>query len=35
MQKIITIAEAQKLSSPNPFALLTTRKPDGTTNIMA
>ena len=35
MQKIITIAEAQKLSSPNPLALLTTRKPDGTTNIMA
>lgn len=35
MQKTITISEAQKLSSPNPFALLTTRKPDGTTNIMA
>ena len=25
----------QKLTSPNPFALVSTRKPDGTTNLMA
>jgi len=26
---------AQQLTSPNPFALLSTRMPDGTTNLMA
>lgn len=31
----ITIGQAQKLTSPNPFALLTVRKPDGKTNVMA
>ena len=31
----VTIGAAQKLTSPNPFALVTARKPDGTTNVMA
>ena len=31
----ITIGAAQKLSSPNPFGLVTAVKPDGTTNVMA
>lgn len=31
----MTIAEAQKLLSPNPFALVTSLKEDGQTNIMA
>ncbi len=31
----IPIGQAQKLTSPNPFALLTVRKPDGKTNVMA
>lgn len=35
MKQEITIGVAQKLTSPNPFALLTVRKPDGVTNIMA
>ena len=30
-----SIAEIQKMVSPNPFGLLTTLKPDGSTNIMA
>lgn len=30
-----SIAKIQKMVSPNPFGLLTTLKPDGTTNIMA
>lgn len=29
------IADAQKLTSPNPFCLITSRKPGSTTNIMA
>lgn len=29
------IGYIQKLTSPNPFALITTLKPDGTTNLMA
>lgn len=29
------ISEIQKILSPNPFCLLTTSKPDGTTNAMA
>lgn len=35
MKQEITIGAAQKLTSPNPFALLTVRKPDGVTNVMA
>lgn len=35
MKQKITIGAAQKLTSPNPFALLTVRKPDGGDNIMA
>ena len=31
----ITIGQAQKLTSPNPFALLTVPTPDGRTNVMA
>lgn len=31
----INIGKIQKLTSPNPFALVTTIKPDGTTNLMA
>ena len=31
----ILIGQAQKLTSPAPFGLLTTRKPDGGTNVMA
>ena len=34
MEKI-TIGQAEKLTSPNPFAILTVKKPDGTTNAMA
>lgn len=29
------IGEIQKLTSPNPFALVSVAKPDGTTNLMA
>ena len=32
---LMTIGQAQKLTSPNPFALLSVRKNDGTTNVMA
>lgn len=35
MKQQITVGAAQKLTSPNPFALLTVRKPDGTPNAMA
>ena len=35
MKKEITIGEAQRLTSPNPFAVLGTEKPDGTANLMA
>lgn len=31
----IEIGKFQKVSSPNPFALVTSRKDDGTTNLMA
>ena len=31
----VNIKEVQKLTSPNPFALVSTRKDDGTTNLMA
>ena len=31
----ITISASQKLTSPNPFALVTAEKPDGTCNVMA
>ena len=31
----MTIGQAQKLTSPNPFALLSVRKGDGVTNVMA
>jgi flavin reductase (DIM6/NTAB) family NADH-FMN oxidoreductase RutF len=31
----INISTAQKLTSPNPFALISTQKPDGLTNLMA
>ena len=31
----ITVAQAQKLSSPAPFGLLSVRKEDGSTNLMA
>ncbi|MEA4893832.1 MAG: flavin reductase family protein [Oscillospiraceae bacterium] len=34
MEKI-TIGQAQKLTSPNPFCLVTVQKPDGGTNVMA
>lgn len=33
--EVITIGQAQKLTSPNPFALLTVSKPGGGTNVMA
>ena len=32
---LMTIGQAQKLTSPNPFALLSVRKNDSTTNVMA
>ena len=35
MNQELTIGAAQKLTSPNPFALLTVRKPDGGDNVMA
>lgn len=35
MLKEITIGTAQKLTSPNPFALLTAGRPDGGVNVMA
>lgn len=31
----ITIGQAQQLTSPNPFALVSTRTPDGKNNLMA
>ena len=31
----IPIGKAQRLTAPAPFALLSTRKPDGSTNLMA
>ena len=31
----VEIGKFQKISSPNPFALITSKKEDGTTNIMA
>jgi flavin reductase (DIM6/NTAB) family NADH-FMN oxidoreductase RutF len=31
----ISIGTAQKLSSPNPFGLVSSTKPDGSTNLMA
>ena len=31
----ITVGQAQRLTSPNPFGLLTTVKQDGTDNVMA
>jgi flavin reductase (DIM6/NTAB) family NADH-FMN oxidoreductase RutF len=31
----VNIGAVQKLTSPNPFALVSTKKPDGTTNLMA
>ena len=31
----VNIGAVQKLTSPNPFALVSARKPDGTTNLMA
>ncbi len=34
MEKV-TISDAQKITSPNPFALVTTRGSDGSVNIMA
>jgi len=34
MEKM-TIGQAQKMTSPNPFAVLTVKNPDGTTNAMA
>ena len=33
--ELISIGAAQKLTSPNPFGLVTARKPDGSTNVMA
>lgn len=33
--EMISISEAQKITSPNPFALIAAQKPDGTTNLMA
>lgn len=35
MKTEITIGQAQKLTSPNPFALVTSLKEDGSTNVMA
>lgn len=35
VMEAITIGQAQKLTSPNPFALLTVLTPDGRTNVMA
>ena len=34
MEKV-TINDAQKITSPNPFALVTTVRPDGGSNVMA
>jgi flavin reductase (DIM6/NTAB) family NADH-FMN oxidoreductase RutF len=34
MEKM-TIGQAQKITSPNPFGIITVKKPDGTTNAMA
>ena len=31
----VTISDAQKITSPNPFTLVTVKKEDGTTNVMA
>ena len=31
----VTISDAQKITSPNPFVLVTTARPDGKTNVMA
>lgn len=31
----LTIAQAQQLTSPNPFALISTRTPEGKNNLMA
>lgn len=31
----ITISNAQQITSPNPFALIATKKPNGETNLMA
>ncbi len=31
----VNIGAVQKLTSPNPFALVSVSKPDGTTNLMA
>lgn len=33
--EMITISDAQKITSPNPFVLIAAKKPDGTTNLMA
>lgn len=35
MNQQITIGIAQKLTSPNPFAILTVKKPNSTDNVMA
>ena len=35
MTELTTIAQAQKFSSPNPFALLSTRTAEGKNNLMA
>ena len=35
MKKEITIGQAQKLTSPNPFAVVSSIKEDGSTNVMA
>ena len=35
MRTEITLGQAEKLSSPNPFALVSSIKEDGTTNLMA
>lgn len=35
MKKEITIGQAQKLTSPNPFCIVSSRKEDGSTNVMA
>lgn len=33
--EIITASQAQRLAAPSPFALLSSMKPDGSTNLMA
>ena len=33
--QIVTISEAQKMSSPNPFGLISVKKENGDTNLMA